>query len=514
MTGAEAIVETALRLGVDTCFANPGTTELPLVAALDRVAGMRSVLGLFEGVCTGAADGYGRMAGRPALTLLHLGPGLANGLANLHNARRARTPLVNVVGDHASWHLGNDPPLASEIETLARPVSAWVRGSRTADTVARDLADAIRAAVETPGVATLIVPSEVQWDDAGRVAPPSRRPANAGARAEAAEAVARLLRESRRPAILLGGRALLRPGLMAAGRVAAAAGCRLLAEFGVPRLERGGALPDPERVGYFPEQFGPQMEGIDLLVLAGSPEPVAFFAQPGAPDRVAPAGARIEVLAGPGEDAGRALELLAGMLEAFPTPSPAQGDRPAPPSGPLTARSLGAAVAALQPEGAIVVDEGITSSTAYFALAAGAPDHTYLGLTGGAIGQGPPCATGAAIACPGRPVIALQADGSAMYTIQALWTQARESLDVTTVLCSNRAYAILRHEMGRAGVNVAGAAAASLTELSRPDVDWSGLARSLGVPGARAETADGLVACLRQALAEPGPHLVEACLGG
>jgi acetolactate synthase-1/2/3 large subunit len=514
VNGAEALLRTASGAGVDVCFANPGTTEMQLVAALDAVPGMRAVLGLFEGVCTGAADGYGRMLRRPALTVLHLGPGFANGIANLHNARRARVPIVNLIGDHATWHLPFDAPLSSDIESLARPVSGWLRRCGKALELARDGADAIRAALTPPGqIATLIVPQDCAWEPAAgpaRLAPPAAPAAVADAVvAAAADALA-----SREPAVLfLGGEALGERGLRAAERISAASGCRVLTETFFTRQERGGDLPAFARLPYFPEQAREALSPCRHLVVAGTREPVAFFGYPDGGSRLAPDDAVRHVLASQGEDVAGALEALADRLGA-----PARADaatlppRPARPSGPLDPARLGQAVAALQPEGAVVVDESATSGLAYAALAAGAPRHTTLALTGGAIGQGLPCAVGAAVACPDRKVIAFQADGSGMYTVQALWSMARESLDVAVVVCSNRAYRILQAELSRAGIVEPGVNARSLTALSHPDLDWVALARGLGVPGRRADSADAFCDAFERALAEPGPALIEAVL--
>jgi len=514
MNGAEALLRTAVAAGVDLCLANPGTTEMQLVAALDTVPGLRSVLGLFEGVCTGAADGYARMTRRPALTLLHLGPGFANGIANLHNARRARSPIVNLVGDHASWHLAADAPLTSDIESLARPVSVWVRTSASAKDLARDGAEAIRAALSPPGgVATLIVPQDCAWDPAEgpvRVAPPDAPEPISDAAIEQAAAA---LRSGENTALFLGGEALGERSLRAAARIVAATGCRALIETLVARLERGGDLPAFERLPYFPEQAREALAPCRHVLLAGTREPVAFFGYRGDSSRLCPDSARIHTLADPGHDVAGALEALvervgaAAQRNAAPRPA-----RPVRPTGPLDPARLGQALAALQPENAIVVDEAATTGLAYAAFAAGAPRHTVLGLTGGAIGQGLPSALGAALACPDRKVIAFQADGSGMYTVQSLWSMARESVDVVTVVCSNRAYRILQAELARAGIAEPGRNARSLTDLSHPELDWVSLARGLGVPGTRADTADGFCDAFARALAEPGPALIEAVL--
>jgi acetolactate synthase I/II/III large subunit len=512
-TGADALLRTAAAAGLDVCFANPGTTELDLVKALDG-SGVRPILGLFEGVCSGAADAYARMAGRPALVLLHLGPGLANGLANLHNAAKARTPVVVIVGDHATTHIGKGAPLEADVEGFARPVSCWVRTSRSPDDLAGDLADALTAATAPPGgVATLIVPADCAWGE-------TAGPALAGGAAPAAparvedDAIERAAAALPGGVLLIGGDALgSEAGVAAAGRIAAATGCRLMAETFPARMERGGALPAIPRLDYFPEPATDSLRDASALVLAGTPAPIAFFAYPGLPSEIAPPGLPVVALSAPGHDGVDALLRLADHLGVAdgrgldPAPAP-----PPPEPGPLTPASLGAALAAAQPEGAIVVDEGITASAPYWALSPGAPRHTLLALTGGAIGMGPPAATGAAVACPDRPVLALQADGSGMYTLQSLWTQAREGLDVTTVIVANRGYRILAVEMQRAGIEEPGPVIAPLTDLGSPTLDWVALAAGLGVPAVQATTSEELTGALRRAFAEPGPHLVEAVL--
>jgi acetolactate synthase-1/2/3 large subunit len=510
MNGAEALLDAARARGVEFCFANPGTTEMPLVAALDRVR-IRTVLGLFEGVCTGAADGYGRMAERPAATLLHLGPGLANGLANLHNARRAGSPVVNWIGEHASWHLAADAPLGSDIAALAGSVG-WVRSVASAATLGRDGADAIAAAAgPPPGVASLIVPVDAQWSEAAPAPAPPARPGPAPPDAAAVASAALLLRGGR-AGMLLGGRALRAGALRAAARIHAHTGCPVWTETFAARHERGLGVPDFPRLPYFPEQARETLQSVRGLVLAGARNPVAFFGYPGQPSRLEASGAELSTLCSPHDDATAALEALADALGAKPNGVPAERARPAPACGALDVGALGRTLAALQPEGAIVVDEAATSGLPWAAAAAGAPPHTVLGLTGGAIGQGLPCAVGAALACPGRRVIAFQADGSGLYTLQALWTMARESLDVTVLICANRVYRILQVELARAGVAEPGPAARSLTQLGPPVVDWVAAARSFGVPGSRVTTAEACTDALRASLAEPGPSLVEAVL--
>lgn len=512
MNGALALWRTARHAGVDICFANPGTTELPLVAALDRTPGLRPVLCLFEGGCSGAADGFARMAERPAMTLLHLGPGLANAGANLHNARRARSPVVNVIGDHARWHLPQDPLLASDIESLARPTSDTVLRCASAGSLAEVTAHALEAALAPPGRSVcLIVPEDVQAEACPEPQSGVRRPARRPVPDAVVERAAEALR-SGAGAILVGQGAARGAGLAAAGRIAAATGAKLFSETFPARLERGRSRPLAERFPYFPEQATAALGGIRTLLLAGARAPVAFFGYAGQPSVLAPEGGRTLSLARPDEDAGEAMEALAEALGAGRAPGPADPARPEVPEGPLDPARLGQTLAALQPENAIVVDEALTSAGPWFAMAHGAAPHDVLALTGGAIGAGLPLATGAALACPDRPVIAFQADGSGLYTLQSLWTQAREGLHVVTLLCANRSYRILQVELARAGLAAPGPAARAFTDLTGPTPDWVSLARGFGVPAERAETAQSLAAALSRALVEPGPHLIEAIL--
>lgn len=519
MNGAESVLRSLAGSGIRVCFANPGTTELTLVRALDAVSEIRPVLCVFEGVATGAADGYARMAEHPAAALLHLGPGLANGLANLHNARRAQTPLVVLVGDHPGQHRVLDPPLESDIQALAGSASGWVRAAVRAEDVGADADAAVVAALGPPGrVATLVLPADVLWSEAPSPVP-SPRPHTSLRATPVPEArvteAATLLRRHQPAALLLGGSALKEPGLNAGARVASACRARFLSETFTARLERGGGLPRTEPVAYGLEMAQGQLEGLSLLVCAGARPPVAFFAQPGKPGSPLPPDCLVHSLAGPGEDAVDALERLADLVATSPGTSPSGvpapgGSRPPRPAGPLTAVSAAEAVGALLPEGAIVVDEAVTNRVFMFSATAGAPRHDWLGLTGGAIGQGLPLAVGAAVAAPGRPVVTLEADGSALYTLQALWTMARESLDITVVVLSNRRYAILVAEISRLGGDALGPRGRSLLDLDRPAIDFASLARGLGVPAFTATTADDLCVQLERSLAEPGPHLIEA----
>ncbi|MBA3303549.1 MAG: acetolactate synthase large subunit [Acidimicrobiia bacterium] len=513
MNGAQALIRTLVDSGVDVCFTNPGTSEMHFVAALDSVPKMRSILGLFEGVVTGAADGYARMAGKPAATLLHLGPGLGNGLANLHNARRARTPVVNVVGEHATGHKQYDAPLDSDIESVARNVSGWIRTSPSTATVGVDAAGAVAAALAPPGqVATLILPADVSWTEGGEVAP-TRPPATRTTVADdAIKEIALALGSGERCALLLGGSALREAGLVAASRVANATGAKLLCETFPARLERGAGIPAVERLGYLAEFTIAQLEGVRHLVLVDAKAPVSFFAYPDKASWLVPEGCETHVLASATDDAGAALAHLADVVGAEPGAATLQAaQRLDLPTGALDAEAVAGVIGALLPEGAIVSDEANTTGLWVPLSTAGAPRHDWMTLCGGAIGQGMPLATGAAVACPDRQVVSLEADGSAMYTLQSLWTQAREGLDVTTVIFNNRSYAILNLELSRVGAE-AGPKALDMLDLSRPDLDFVSLARGMGVDAARAGTAEELAGHFGRAMAEPGPHLIEAVL--
>jgi acetolactate synthase-1/2/3 large subunit len=512
VNGAQALIRTLVDAGVNRCFSNPGTSEMHFVAALDSVPEMRSVLTLFEGVATGAADGYGRMTGGPAATLLHLGPGLGNGLANLHNARRARVPVLNVVGDHATYHVQYDAPLQSDIESVARNVSGWVRTSTKTSELARDAIEAVGAAIGPPAqVATLILPADVSWEEGAQPATAGERPAPPPVNAAAVERAHNVLNSSRRVAILLGGRALRRGELMAAGRIAAKTGAKLLAETFPTRLERGAGLPPVERLAYVPELASVQLSGLQHLILVDAKAPVTFFAYPGLEGSLVPDSCQVHDLAGPAADVLGSLEALVEATGSTGVdPSLQEASRPDRPEGALTADKVCQAIGAVLPEGAIISDESNTSGLMLASLTAGAPPHDVLALTGGAIGQGLPVAVGAAVACPDRPVLALEAEGSAMYTFQSLWTMAREQLDVTVVIFNNRSYAILNVELQRVGASGSGERAQSQLDLGQPDLDLVSLGKGLGVPSVRASSGKELTDALERAIAEPGPHLIEA----
>jgi acetolactate synthase I/II/III large subunit len=511
VNGAESVLRTLAEAGVRACFANPGTSEMHMVAGLEWVPEIRPVLVLFEGVASGAADGYGRMADVPAVTLLHLGPGLGNAFANLHNARRAGTPVLNIVGDHATFHRHLNAPLTSDIRAVAGAVSKWVRTAESAVSAAGDAAAGLAAAQGVPaGVATLILPADVAW---GAAAGPAPAVAPAGPRAASFDALkeaAEVLTSGRRCVLLLGGGVMRAESLQAAGRVAAATGAGLLTDTFSARSERGGGRLRVPRLPYFVEQAQAALADVQCLVVVQTRSPVAFFAYPDMPSNPLPDGCEVRVLATPEEDGAAALAALADLLGADENLQQPELVRPEPPAGGLTPQMVAAAIGALLPEQAIVSDESNTASVYLAAATEAAPPHDWLQLTGGSIGQGLPVATGAAVARADRPVISVEADGSAMYTIQALWTQAREALDVTTVVVANRRYAILDHELQRVGASAVGPAVRGLLDIGRPDLDFARLAESMGVPGTRAEDASSFCRAFRRAVEEPGPHLIEA----
>ncbi|MEP7239340.1 MAG: acetolactate synthase large subunit [Devosia sp.] len=515
MNGADALCETLLANDVNVCFANPGTSEMHFVAALDRQPAMRCILGLFEGVVSGAADGYGRMTGKPAATLMHTGPGLANGLANLHNARRAGAPIVNIVGDHASFHLQFDPPLASDIESLARPVSRWVgRASGSAD-IAPMAEKAVLAAHATSSVATLILPADAAW---GGVEPAASHavviPPRPQVPPERIRAIATALRlHCGRFGVVVAGDAAVNPGLEIAAGIALALGGEVFSEVIPGRVARGRGTHPVRRIPYFIDQATASLAGFDLLVLIGAPEPVAFFAYPGKPSRLVQPRTEVLTLATRDEDILQALAALAEHIEA-PKRSALRSDPIALelPTGALTDDAISIVLAQLMPENAILCDEGITSSRRLFELAARGSPHDYLMTAGGAIGNGIPMALGAAIACPDRKIINLQADGSGMYTLQGLWTMARESADVLIVIFANRRYAILEIEMANLGVNEIGRNAGAMMSLGNPDLDWVMLARGMGVEAARTDTCERFADLVGSSLRRRGPFLIECVI--
>ncbi len=518
MNGADSLCDTLLANDVDVCFANPGTSEMHFVAALDRKPRMRCVLGLFEGVVTGAADGYARMADKPAATLLHLGPGLGNGLANLHNAKRARTPMVNIVGDHATYHVQYDAPLTSDVEGVARPMSHWVKRTLTAGALSADAAKAVGVARQAPGnVATLILPADTAWTELPENTPPVLAPRTAPAQtsAQAVRAAAAAIRSGENVTLMLGGAALRERALNAAGRIARATGVRLMSETSNRRVERGGSRTPVERLPYVIDLAVSKLKDVRHLVLVGARTPVGFFAYPGKPSLLAPADCNQVVLASAEQDLAHALEWLAdelGIAADAPRLAPPAAAYEVPQSGRLTGAAVNILIAHTLPEQAIVCDESITQGREFPIYSASSAPHDWLVLTGGAIGIGLPLATGAAVACPDRKVVTLQADGSGMYTLQALWTQARENLDCLTVILANRSYATLHGEMKKVGVEESGRNARRMLDLQEPHLDWTHLARGMGVEAVSVDTVEGFARALQEGLKRRGPFLIEAVI--
>ena len=510
MNGAETLVHTLLGAGVDVCFANPGTSEMHFVAALDRIPGMRCVLGLQENVVTGMADGYFRMTRKPAATLLHCGPGLANGLANLHNARRARSGIVNCVGDQATYHRPFDAQLTADTEGWSRGVSAWTRTVTRAEDVARDAAVAVQAARTSPGqIATLILPSDTCWDDApGGPAPALPIPAAPQADPLAIRNAARALRDRKDVLILLGGLALTGEAQALAWRIAQATGAKVLAEMSNGRVERGRGRLALERVPYPVDLAIEALKPYGTIILVNAKAPVGFFAYPGKPSRHHREDADILPLTRYEADPIQALAALADELGAPKVALPDPGQRPDPAKGAPTPEGLARTLAALMPDHAVVADESVSFGRGFFAATHAAPPHDWLQITGGAIGCGIPLATGAAIGANGRRVVNLQADGSAMYTLQGLWTQAREKLPVTTIVLSNRKYAILLGEYRGVGANP-GRTAMDMMDLGNPDLDWVKLAEGQGVAAAKTATLEGCADLMKQSFAKDGPFLIE-----
>jgi acetolactate synthase-1/2/3 large subunit len=514
MNGAESLVRTLVASGVEVCLSNPGTSEMHFVAALDRVDGMRAILGLFEGAVTGMADGYGRMADKPACTLLHLGPGLANGLANLHNARRAATPIVNIVGDHATYHAQYDAPLASDIMGFARPVSAWVQSSPSSLTVAADGARAVEAALMPPGqIASLFLPADTAWNEADGPSPALPRPRPSQVSDDAVDRAARALKNGKKTTLLIRGTALRERGLVAAGRIAAKTGVRLACDTFTARLQRGAGRVALMRIPYFAEQIVEFFADTEQLILCGAKPPVSFFAYPGKPSWGLPQGAVIHYLAHAHEDGVQALEALA---EALGAPKDPAGTAPLKKTETIAEKfdqyTIGQVIARHLPEGAIISEEAATSGAGTALATATAAPHDMLNLTGGSIGQGLPVATGAAVAAPHRKVVCVHGDGGAAYTLQALWTQAREKLDVTTVIFANRSYAILNIELARVGAGNPGPKALSMLDLHNPELDWTKLATGMGVEATRATNIREFEKQFEGAMKEKGPRLIEAVL--
>ena len=510
--GAQALIQTLIHCGVDTCFTNPGTSEMHFVAALDR-SNMRGVLCLFEGVASGAADGYARMADKPAATLLHLGCGLGNALANLHNARKARVPMINIIGDHATYHTQYDAQLQSDIETVAKNISEWIKTTPETSQLAADAAEAVAVAKGPPAqIATLILPADVSWGEGAEPAQAHEPVKTPPAPDATVQAIARVIKKSgKKVAFLLGNRVLREAGLRAASQIAQKTGAKLFCEVFPTRLERGEGLPAVERIAYLAEMASVQLKGYDHLVLVDAKAPVSFFAYPGKKSYLVPDNCTAHTLVQAHEDALASLQALVEAVGASDTePKLQSAERPKLPKGKLNAAKVCQAIGALLPAHAIISDEAQTSGVRLPSFTAGAPRHDVLTLTGGAIGQGLPVAVGAATASPDRPVLALVGDGSAMYTIQALWTIAHEGLDVTTVILNNRSYGILNIELERVGADKIGPKAKAQLDLSEPAIDFVAMAKGMGVPAQRVATAEDFNTALENAVKTRGPYLIDA----
>ncbi len=511
MNGAEVVVRTLVEQGVNICFTNPGTSEMYLIEALDHVPEMRPVLVLFEGVASGAADGYARMAGTPACTLFHLGPGMANSVANFHNAKRANTPIVNIVGDHAEQHKAYNTPLQSDIEGLASFASGWVHTASSVDTLRSNTEEAVAQACQASGqVATLILPNDLTWlDGSVQQALAASQPQVPRQISDGRiEEVVAVLQSGEPTIFLMNGRALDEASLILAGRIAKKYDVGLYNEIFSPRLIRGAGVPKIDRLPYFPQELLVLLSGISHLVLLESEPPVSFFAYPDSSSWLVPESCQIHTLTVSGEDSLDALERLVERVNAQSEVEAVYvRQQPPLPSGPLTLEAVAQTITALMPEQAIVSDEAVTSGFVLYPLTANAAKHDWLNITGGAIGQGIPVATGAALACPDRKVIALEGDGSAMYTLQALWTQARENLDVTTIIFNNRAYSILGKELERMG-SVNGQVSSTMVDLS-PSLNFVDMAKGMGVQGVRVETAEQFNSAFKEAMERTGPLLIE-----
>jgi len=515
MNGAESLLTTLVNNGVEVCFTNPGTSEMHFVAALDEVEGMRCVLCLFEGVLSGAADGYARMARKPASTLLHLGPGLGNALANIHNAKKGHSPMVNIVGDHATYHLAYDAPLTADIEGIAAPVSHWYRSSATPADIALDAREAVQAA-GLGSIATLTLPADVSWgDNPGGAEDAGEPPKPTEVTVEHVQAIAEKLKSAAHPVLMIGGREITSEQGLLLSRIGKACGARVMSETFPARWGRGAGTAAIERLPYLAEMAVDNLKETDVLVTIGCPAPVSFFAYPNVPSAIAPSTSEHLDLAGPSDDIGAALATLAELVGAADhEPEVYPLEPAAAPEGALDAMTAGATLAHYLPENAVVIDEGATSSIACFPMTATAQPHDWLNLTGGSIGWGLPAAVGAAIACPDRKVVCLEGDGSAMYTIQSLWTMARENLDVCVVLFNNRKYSILELEFSRTGARggTPGPKAASVLDIGSPEMDFTAMARGMGVDATRATTAEEFNDQFSAAMSRKGPCLIDCVL--
>lgn len=514
MNGAESLLKTLVNAGVDICFANPGTSEMHFVNAIGSEPGMRSILGLFEGVCSGAADGYARMAGKPACTLLHLGPGLANATANIHNARRAHSPMVNIIGDHATYHSQYDAPLNSDLQGLARAFGHWVKSSTSADALSQDGAEAVKAALENGGqIANLIAPADCAWNETVKSADPLIPTLAPKVSSDRIDKIAKLLKEKDRVTIVIGGKATDAKALAAIDKIAQATGANVLLDTFCSRIPRGAGRVKFDKVAYFVEMAQAQFEGCQQVITVSTQSPVAFFAYPNRPSTPLPDDCQSDALAEQHEDVFTAINDLVDALNANNfSPRLQEAVRPELLSGPLAPKSIGFAMGALLPDNVIIVDEAATSGGPAYGLTEGIPEHDVLQLTGGSIGFGLPTATGAAVACPDRKVVCLHGDGGAMYTIQSLWTQARENLDVINIICANRKYQILQIELARVGAKNPNEKTLNMLDISNPDLNFAKIGSGMGVNSTTATTAEEFNQQLENAVDTKGPHLIEAVI--
>jgi len=515
-TGAHCLIEMLVQAGIEVCFANPGTSEMQFVAALDDEPRLRPILNLFEGVVTGAADGYARMSLRPAATLLHLGPGLANGLANMHNAQKAGSPMINIIGDHTTFHKVYDAPLNSDIEATAAPYSHWVRTTPSVDALPKDAAEAIAAAMSCNGqIASLVLPADVAWTACDHAGAEIRRVPPGQPDAKAISKAAQWLSNGKRTGIILGGHGLHGDGLLHAGRIAKATGATLFSPYASARVTRGAGLPELNQIPFSIDLAIETLRDFEQVLLIGTREPVAFFAYPGKPSKIIAESTALLSVASPSQDVTLALSALCDELQAGPERNdmaPAEIPSPAD-NAPITPDTLAQVVSGALIEDTILVDEGVTSSRGIYRCSKEAARHDLLVNVGGSIGDGLPLALGAAVACPDRPVLCISGDGSAAYTLQALWSMAQQNLNVTVVICANRDYSILKGEMVRVGAMQSNDPPHPLLELRGPHMDWVHLGQGFGVPSYQCTTAGDLRAALDRELVGDGPVLIEAVMG-
>ncbi|MDA0764383.1 MAG: acetolactate synthase large subunit [Proteobacteria bacterium] len=515
MNGAESLVRTLLKGNVNVCFTNPGTSEMHFVAALDTNHDMRSILCLFEGGATGAADGYYRMKRSPASTLLHLGPGLANGLANLHNAKKANSGIVNIVGEHAIDHIKLNAPLTSDIEGIARPVSHWVKTSLSSKDIAKDGAEAIAVSMTAPGqIATLILPGDTAWNEGGSEVNVNIEPSLNNVSSQEIELAAKKLKKSKKPMILIGGNALEESNFLNIAKIAEKIGCPIMTDWFNARIDKGQGRINALRIPYVVDKAVSGLKEFDTILIIGAKKPVAFFAYPNKPGILTQESTEFIELAELSDDITEVINSLVDIFDANKiVPSTiSQPHLPEIPKGQINTTTMGMVLGALIPENAIVVDESVTTGREFFAQTAGSRPHTWLNNCGGSIGFGLPLATGAAVACPDRKVIALEGDGSAMYTVQSLWTMARENLDITVLIFANQSYKILQGELTNVGVLNPGKAALEMLSLTNPSLNWVSLSKGLGVDAVRVENLESLVESFKYGLKQKGPYLIEVMI--